>query len=224
MMKVMIADDQELMRESLKILLSSKADIEIVALAHDGRDVLALIPQHKPDVILMDIRMPVMDGVMCTKEVKKRYPDIQIIVLTTFNDDEYIYDALTYGASSYLLKGVSLDELYSAIQTVLQGGGIIHPDVAIKAMKMFSNMAKNQMELADEEIQLQSFSKTEWKIIEKIGQGLSNKEIAEELSFTEGTVRNYLSIILEKIGLRDRTQLAIWAVHQQKQVHKGAAS
>jgi len=120
MIKVMIADDQELMRDSLQILLSSKDDIQIVALAKDGKEVLELIPAAMPDIILMDIRMPGMDGVTCTKYVKERYPSIQVIVLTTFDDDEYIYDALKYGASSYLLKGVSLEELNSAIHIVVE--------------------------------------------------------------------------------------------------------
>lgn len=217
----MIADDQELMRDSLHILLSSKEDINIVSLAKDGKEVLEKIPDSMPDVILMDIRMPGMDGVSCTRIVKELYPSIQVIVLTTFDDDEYIYDALKYGASSYLLKGVSLDELYTAIHTVKQGGGIIHPNVAIKAMKMFSNMAKNNMDTRVNQEEIEHISKTEWKIIEKIGNGLSNKEIAEELCFSEGTVRNYISIVLDKLMLRDRTQLAIWAVQNQKSIMKG---
>lgn len=221
MIKVMIADDQELMRESLKILLSSKDDIEIAALAKDGNEVLQLLPKIHPDVILMDIRMPGMDGVTCTKLVKERYADIQVIVLTTFDDDEYIYDALKYGASSYLLKGVSLDELHDAIHTVSAGGGVIHPNVAIKAMKMFSNMAKHHIDADVLPDEIQNLSHTEWRVIQKVGTGLSNKEIAEELCFSEGTVRNYISIILDKLALRDRTQLAIWAVQNHQAVHKG---
>ena len=221
MIKVMIADDQELMRDSLQILLSSKDDIQIVALAKDGKEVLELIPAAMPDFILMDILMPGMDGVTCTKYVKERYPSIQVIVLTTFDDDEYIYDALKYGASSYLLKGVSLEELNSAIHIVVEGGGMIHPNIAIKAMKMFSSMAKNNMDAEINRAEIEHISRTEWKIIEKIGNGLSNKEIANKLCFTEGTVRNYISIILDKLSLRDRTQLAIWAVQNHKNVMKG---
>lgn len=212
MIKVMIVDDQELIRESLKIILSSKNDIKITALASDGQDVLNKIEIDKPDVILMDVRMPIMDGVTCTKIIKEKYQDIKIIVLTTFDDDEYIYDAIKYGADGYILKGVSLDELYSAINNVYRGGGSIHPSIASKAMKMFSNMAKNELENNIDIKEVENISKNEWKIIEKIGKGLSNKEIAFELSFSEGTVRNYLSIILDKLQLRDRTQLAIWAV------------
>ena len=214
MIKVMIADDQELLRESLKILLSSQDDIEIAGLAADGEEVLNLIPSCRPDVILMDVRMPQMNGVQCTKEVKERYPDIQVIVLTTFDDE--------YGASSYLLKGVSLDELHQAIVTVVSGGGVIHPDIAIKAMRMFSDMAKNQVESETAADELQHLSRTEWRIIAKVGNGLSNREIAAELAFTEGTVRNYISVILDKLSLRDRTQLAIWALQNQRLVRRGS--
>lgn len=217
----MIADDQELMRESLQILLSTKEDIEICALAKDGEEVLALVAKEQPDVILMDIRMPQMNDAQCTKQIKEMYPKIAVIVLTTFDDDEYIYDALKYGASSYLLKGVSLEELYQAILTVVNGGGVIQPQIAIKAMRMFSDMAKNQVESDFSTVEAQHLSLTEWKIIASVANGLSNREIAMELSFTEGTVRNYISVILDKLALRDRTQLAIWAVSNQRLVHKG---
>ena len=124
MIKVLIADDQALIRESLQIVLASHADIDVVGVVADGQEVLEKIPQLHPDVILMDIRMPVMDGVLCTKEIKERFPHIKIIILTTFDDDEFIFSALKYGASGYLLKGVSTEELYRAIQTVNQGGSI----------------------------------------------------------------------------------------------------
>ncbi|WP_075876778.1 response regulator transcription factor [Merdibacter massiliensis] len=221
MIKVMIADDQELMRESLQILLSTKDDIQICGLAKDGEEVLQLVAKEQPDVILMDIRMPQMNGVQCTKQIKEHYPQIAVIVLTTFDDDEYIYDALKYGASSYLLKGVSLEELYQAIVTVAGGGGVIQPQVAIKAMRMFSDMAKSQVESDISIADIEHLSMTEWKIIASVANGLSNKEIAGELSFTEGTVRNYISVILDKLALRDRTQLAIWAVSNQRLVYKG---
>lgn len=224
MIKIMIADDQELMRDSLSILLRSKADLDIVALAKDGNEVLDQLPRLDVDVILMDIRMPGMDGVLCTRKVKELYPNIKIIVLTTFDDDEYIYDALKYGASSYLLKGVSLEELYQAIITVTSGGGVIHPDVAIKAMRMFSDMAKQHIEQEAMNEEVQHLSKTDWRIIAKVGNGLSNREIAEELAFTEGTIRNYISVILDKLSLRDRTQLAIWALQNQQRVYQGESS
>lgn len=218
MIKILIADDQELIRESLKIILSTNNEFEVIDTVGSGKEVVESIRRHIPDIILMDVRMPDMDGVQCTKFVKEVYPEIKVIVLTTFDDDEYIFSALKYGASGYLLKGVSLDELTSAIKTVLQGGAIFNPNVASKVAKIFSEMAKNNIvaeRIHDED--LPNLSDTEWKIIQQVSQGLSNKEIAEILKFTEGTIRNYLSVILDKLQLRDRTQLAIWYIHRGKE-------
>lgn len=218
MIKILIADDQELIRESLKIILSTNNEFEVIDTVGSGKEVVESIRRHIPDIILMDVHMPDMDGVQCTKFVKEVYPEIKVIVLTTFDDDEYIFSALKYGASGYLLKGVSLDELTSAIKTVLQGGAIFNPNVASKVTKIFSEMAKNNIvaeRIHDED--LPNLSDTEWKIIQQVSQGLSNKEIAEILKFTEGTIRNYLSVILDKLQLRDRTQLAIWYIHRGKE-------
>lgn len=218
MIKILIADDQELIRESLKIILSTNNEFEVIDTVGSGKEVVESIRRHIPDIILMDVRMPDMDGVQCTKFVKEVYPEIKVIVLTTFDDDEYIFSALKYGASGYLLKGVSLDELTSAIKTVLQGGAIFNPNVASKVTKIFSEMAKNNIvaeRIHDED--LPNLSDTEWKIIQQVSQGLSNKEIAEILKFTEGTIRNYLSVILDKLQLRDRTQLTIWYIHRGKE-------
>lgn len=218
MIKILIADDQELIRESLKIILSTNNEFEVIDTVGSGKEVVESIRRHIPDIILMDVRMPDMDGVQCTKFVKEVYPEIKVIVLTTFDDDEYIFSALKYGASGYLLKGVSLDELTSVIKTVLQGGAIFNPNVASKVTKIFSEMAKNNIvaeRIHDED--LPNLSDTEWKIIQQVSQGLSNKEIAEILKFTEGTIRNYLSVILDKLQLRDRTQLAIWYIHRGKE-------
>lgn len=212
MIKVMIADDQELIRQSLEIVLSTHEDIDVVATACDGFDVLEKVKLNRPDVILMDIRMPKMDGVYCTKMIKEKYPQIKIIILTTFDDDEFVFSALKYGASGYLLKGVSMQELYKAICTVVSGGAMINPDIATKVFKLFSQMAISNYAIQVDEKNVDSISRAEWKVIQQIGQGFSNKEIAKNLFLSEGTVRNYLSNILSKLELRDRTQLAIWAV------------
>lgn len=212
MIKVLIADDQALIRESLQIVLSAHDDIEVVAAVGDGLEVIEALKNCRPDVILMDIRMPKMDGVLCTKQVKEQYPDIKIIILTTFDDDDFIFSALKYGASGYMLKGVSTDELHQAIITVSSGGAMINPDIATKVFKIFSRMAQSNFAIQVEENNVDDLSKVEWRIIQQIGFGLSNKEIASKLFLSEGTVRNYLSNILSKLSLRDRTQLAIWAV------------
>ena len=142
----------------------------------------------------------------------ERYPDIKIIILTTFDDDEYVYSALKYGASGYLLKGISMNELTEAIHKVAAGSAMINPDVAGKVIRFFSQMARGGPAIQVDERQCADLSRTEWKVIRQIGKGLSNKEISAKLYLSEGTVRNYLSSILSKLQLRDRTQLAIWAV------------
>lgn len=212
MIKVLIADDQELILQSLQIVLNSKAEIEVTDIAANGQEVVRCVRKNRPDVILMDIRMPKMDGVQCTKIIKENYPDIKIIILTTFDDDEYVYNALKFGASGYLLKGVSMDELENAIVTVYNGRAMINPDIATKVLKFFSQMAKADYTIAVGTKGVEELTKTEWKIIRQVGQGAANREIAENLNLSEGTVRNYLSAILNKLDLRDRTQLAIWAV------------
>lgn len=212
MIKVLVADDQELLRESLRIILSANNNIEVVDTVCNGTEVLESINTNIPDVILMDVRMPEMDGVTCTKIVKERYPQVKVIVLTTFDDDEYIYDALRYGASGYLLKGVSMQGLISGINTVLNGGTLINPDVATKFVRLVSEITYGNKIKAFEGEKLDNIGDAELRIIKLVGKGFSNKEIAHDLFLSEGTIRNYLSQILSKLELRDRTQLAIWAI------------
>lgn len=210
--KIVIADDQELIRDSLKIILSANVDMEVMGTVANGREVIRFVRERKPDVILMDVRMPEMDGVSCTQIIKENYPQIKIIILTTFDDDEYVYNALKYGASGYLLKGVSMAELSSAIRTVHDGKAMINPDIAVKVVRLFSQMAKSNYSINVDSRFEELISRSEWKVIQQVGYGRSNKEIAAELNLSEGTVRNSLSSILGKLDLRDRTQLAIWAV------------
>lgn len=212
MIKVLIADDQELIRESLKIVLNTHEDLQVIDTVEDGFGVLDSLKRNIPDVILMDIRMPRMDGVYCTKMVKEAYPDVKIIILTTFDDDDFVFSALKFGASGYLLKGVSMDGLYQAILTVVSGGAMINPDIATKVFRLFSKMANTNYAINVNDDNVRELNKAEWKVIQQVGFGLSNKEIAQKLFLSEGTVRNYLSSILSKLELRDRTQLAIWAV------------
>lgn len=212
MIKVLIADDQELIRESLKIVLNTHEDLQVIDTVEDGFGVLDSLKRNIPDVILMDIRMPRMDGVYCTKMVKEAYSDVKIIILTTFDDDDFVFSALKFGASGYLLKGVSMDGLYQAILTVVSGGAMINPDIATKVFRLFSKMANTNYAINVNDDNVRELNKPEWKVIQQVGFGLSNKEIAQKLFLSEGTVRNYLSSILSKLELRDRTQLAIWAV------------
>lgn len=218
MIRIAIVDDQELIRESLKIIINSDSDFEVASVAESGSELLEFLEKDAVDVVLMDVRMPEMTGVECTRIVKKKYPQTKVIILTTFDDDEYIFDALKYGASGYLLKWCSLEELSQAIHNVLEGGACFNPNVAGKVARFFTQMANSPSPVVenttfDTEYEL---SDTEWKIIEQVGLGASNKEIAASLHFSEGTIRNYLSVILDKLSLRDRTQLAIWYVSRGK--------
>ena len=212
MIKILIADDQELIRQSLMIILDNVPDFEVLDCVADGMEVMASVKEEKPDVILMDIRMPRMDGVVCTQRLKELYPDIKIIILTTFDDDEYVFNALKFGASGYLLKGISMKELSDAIRKVYNGTAMINEDIASKVLRLFSRMAQSNVAIRVEDRLTEDLKPHEWDIIVLVGSGLSNKEIASRLNLSEGTVRNSLSNILSKLQLRDRTQLAIWAV------------
>ena len=214
MIKVLIVDDQELFRDSLSIIISSSDEISVTDAVAGVTDAMESIANEVPDVVLMDIRMPGKDGVEGTRLIKNQYPEIKVIVLTTFDDDEYVYGALKFGASGYLLKGCSKTELTNAIHIAIGGGAMINPDIATKVIRQFSEMArKNDMVSANEDL-VAGLNESEIKIIQAVGHGLSNKEISRTLYLSEGTVRNYISSILAKLELRDRTQLAIWAVQK----------
>ena len=212
MIKILIADDQELIRQSLMIILNSENNFEVTDAVANGVEVIRSVRKEKPDVILMDIRMPEMDGVVCTQIIKENYPNIKIIILTTFDDDEYVFNALKNGASGYLLKGVSMKELAEAVRKVHEGTAMINGDIASKVVKLFSQMAQSNITIRVDESSVADLKETEWRITALVGSGMSNKEIAAKLNLSEGTVRNGLSTILGKLALRDRTQLAIWAV------------
>lgn len=214
MIKILIADDQELIKDSIKIILEVNPKYTVTDTVKNGKEALESIKKNKPDIVLMDIRMPVMDGTVCTKHIKEKYPDIKVIILTTFDDDDFIFSALKYGASGYLLKGASPQELYKAIDTVNAGGAKINPNIAGKVFKLFSKMAQSNYAISVNTNEVKNLSKSEWQVIQQVGLGRTNKEIAQKLFLSEGTVRNYISKILSCLQLRDRTQLAIWAVQK----------
>lgn len=223
MIQVLIVDDQELFRESLKVVLGVSPGIQVADAVSGVAEALKSAAKHRPDVVLMDIRMPGMDGVEGTRLLKERYPGMKVIVLTTFDDDEYVFGALKNGASGYLLKGSSVSELSKAIQIVHEGGAMLNPEIASKAIQQFSSMAKGTASLQVDQRGEAELSHGERQMIRAVGRGLSNKEIAGELCLSEGTVRNTISGILSKLDLRDRTQLAIWAV-QTGAVNQGMFS
>lgn len=205
MMNLIIVDDEVLIREGLKILLSVYDDINVVGVFGDGEEAYVFCQNNDVDVVLTDIRMEKCDGVMATKLIKSLDKDIKIIILTTFNDNEYIKSALSYGANGYLLKDSSSDKIYEAIKSAYLGNVVIHPDVAGKMIsnvkeKSNTDVIKEYM-LCDKEIE----------VIKLIAEGMTNKEISEALFLAEGTVKNNISTILSKLQLRDRTQIAIFA-------------
>lgn len=212
MINVMIVDDQEIIRQSLEMMLDSKPNIQVIATATDGRDAVAKVREKSPDVILMDIRMPGMDGIECLKIVKDYNKNIKVIILTTFDDDEYIYESLKNGANGFLLKGTKMAEIIEAIEVVHLGGAKMDAAVSSKVMNLFAQMAKADYTTKIDVKDYQDLNTNELKIIQAIGQGLSNKEISSNLNFSEGTVRNYISSVLRKLDLRDRTQIAIFAI------------
>ncbi len=202
-MKVVVADDDALIRDSLKLLLSLEEDIEVVGLAANGREALHLCEEMSPDIVLMDIRMPVMDGVLGTRAIKEQFPLIKVVILTTFQDDEYIKMALKNGASGYILKSRPAESIADTIRFVSKGNTVLEPEIA----SSLSGMIREKSAFRPEDYQL---TPREMEIAKLVSNGLSNKEIAAKLYLSEGTVRNYVASLLDKLNLRDRTQLAIF--------------
>lgn len=212
MTRILIVDDEEIISSSLEIMLKACENFEVVGTAENGQRAYEMALIKKPDIVLMDVFMPVMDGVESTRLIKAVLPETKIIILTTFDDDKYVFSALTYGASGYLLKGISRKELEESIIIVQNGGAMINPSVTKKVISRFSNMMQTSEHIKVNERELSRLTETERSMIKNVGRGLSNKEISAKMLLGEGTVRNYISAILEKLGLRDRTQLAIFSV------------
>ncbi|MGD2040783.1 MAG: response regulator transcription factor [Anaerolineae bacterium] len=207
--RILLVDDQQLMREGLRILLELEPDLEIVGEAGDGQSALDAYAQLEPDVVLMDVRMPGMDGVEATWRLRERWPDARIMILTTFDDDEYVFEGLRAGALGYLLKDVSGHDLADAVRTIAAGGALIEPSVARRVVTEFARMAPPSR--PPDEGLAEPLSDREREILRLLAQGLSNREIADRLSLAHGTVKNYVTTILQKLGVRDRTQAALRA-------------
>jgi DNA-binding NarL/FixJ family response regulator len=204
---VIIVDDQKLMRNGLSTLLELEGDIKVVAEAGDGQAGIDAYAAHQPDVVLMDIRMPGMDGVEATRRIMAQWPRANVIILTTFDDDAYIFEGLRAGAQGYLLKDISGVELAQAIRKVAAGGALIEPSVARKVIAEFARLEPAQRDVNDG--LLEPLSEREVEILKFIAQGLGNKQIAVRLHLAGGTVKNYVSNILNKLGVTDRTQAAL---------------
>jgi len=208
--RVLLVDDQALFREGLETLLSVHKDIRVVGQACNGQEAVEVAAKVQPDVVLMDVRMPVLDGVRATSLLKKSQPQCRVIVLTTFDDDEYIFDALRTGAVGYLLKDVASVQLVEAIRAAARGESILEPSVAAKVIAEFTRVS-SMVPSAQMEQLVEPLSERELEILALIVRGGSNKEIASQLYIAEGTVKNHITNIFGKLGVRDRTQAALKA-------------
>ncbi|GIO21566.1 response regulator transcription factor [Oceanobacillus sp. J11TS1] len=207
MYHVMLVEDQEIVRQGLRMILEQDEQIRVSCEATNGMEAIEKMTAHRVDVIFMDIRMPDMNGIEATRKIKKQWPDVQILMLTTFNDDEYALDALNEGASGFLLKTSDGKKLIEAVYSVMKGGLVLHDEVTAKVMPRLLEQSNKAVATTDVDL-----TERERTITKLIGQGKTNKEIASELFLSVGTVKNHISAILQKVGLRDRTQLAIYAL------------
>ena len=208
MIRVLLVDDQTLIRQGIAMLLELEPDLEVVGAVGDGRAAIEAVERLHPDVVLMDVRMPEMDGVTATRELHRRFPDVGVIILTTFDDDEYIFEGLKAGARGYLLKDISSEEMAEAVRTVARGEALIQPSIARKVVAEFSRLAAGSPP-APERSPLKlpgALTERELDVLKALARGMSNKEIAAALVITEGTVKTHISNILAKLDVRDRTQ------------------
>jgi DNA-binding NarL/FixJ family response regulator len=206
-MKIIICDDQEIVTEGLYRILTSDPDLEVTAIAFNGADALLKIEENQPDLVLMDLKMPVMNGVVTTRKIKEKYPGIHVLILTTYDDDEWVFDAIRSGADGYLLKDTPPNELISAMKGTIQGKSYIDPSIGPKVLSQISldkvkEHPPSTFNLSDRELE----------ILNLIAQGLTNADISQKLYLTEGTVRNYTSEIFKKLSVSDRTQAAVTAI------------
>jgi DNA-binding NarL/FixJ family response regulator len=207
MIRVLICDDQTIVSEGLKVILGTDSDIEVVGIANDGAEALEFVPQVNPDLILMDLKMPVMNGIQATRQILEKYPEVKILVLTTYDADEWVFDAIRSGAAGYLLKDAPREELIAAVKGTMAGQTHVDPDVAGKLFNHVSqSTATVDTSIAD------NLTQRERDVLRLLARGLNNTDIAAQLFLSEGTVRNYVSTIFDKLGVSDRTQAAVIAL------------
>jgi DNA-binding NarL/FixJ family response regulator len=206
MINILLVDDQNLIRQGLKALLELESDLLIVGEAENGQVALELVAELQPNVVLMDIRMPVMDGVTATREICQRFPQVNILILTTFDDDTYVAAAIGHGAKGYLLKDTPSEEIAAAIRAVDRGYTHLAPGMMAKVMAGRVNETEVALPL-----ELQELTPRELEVLKLIAAGANNREIAQQLYISEGTVKNHVTNLLSRLNLRDRTQAAILA-------------
>jgi DNA-binding NarL/FixJ family response regulator len=208
--RVLVADDQQLVREGLRVLLDLTPDIRVVGEASNGTEAVEQARHIRPDVVLMDVRMPKLDGVAATRRLQEACPEVKVIILTTFDDDEYVFDGLRAGAVGYLLKDVPSEQLAEAIRAAALGEAFIQPSVTRKVVAEFTRLAERE-HVRREQPLVEPLSARELEVLALLAEGLSNQEIADRLTIAPGTVKNHVSSVLSKLDVRDRTQAILRA-------------
>lgn len=205
MWRLLLVEDQAIVRQGLKMILEQDVNIKVAYEATNGEEAIDIVRSSPVDMIMMDIRMPKMNGIEATRIIRKDFPDVKILMLTTFNDEEYAYEALKEGASAFLLKTAAPEKLIEAVYSAAKGGLTLHDEVAAKVMPRL-------LERSEKSVMQVELTERELLVTKLVGEGKTNKEIADELYLSVGTVKNHITNILQKMELRDRTQLAIYAV------------
>lgn len=208
MIRVLICDDQAIARHGLQMILSTAPDLQIIGQAQDGQEAVDLVAQHQPDLVLMDLKMPKMTGVQATRLIRQRFPAVQVLVLTTYDADEWVFDAVRAGANGYLLKDTPPQQLIAAIRNTVEGKTPVDPSVA---GKLFSNFAKQPTPSTTTKL-VEALSDREIEVLRLMAEGLTNAEIGAQIHLSEGTIRNYISTILDKLQVKDRTQAVVAAI------------
>jgi DNA-binding NarL/FixJ family response regulator len=207
MIRILVCDDQAIIRDGLALMLNLERDMQVVGMAEDGHDAIVLMEQHTPDLVLMDLKMPGVNGVEATRQIRRQYPTTKILVLTTYDDDSWIFDAIRAGANGYLLKDTPREQLIAAIRGTIAGKAYVDPDIASKLLlRVASNQSQPATQITNK------LTEREIDVLRLIAQGLSNSDIAKRIYLSEGTVRNHVSAILSKLNLADRTQAAVLAI------------
>jgi NarL family two-component system response regulator LiaR len=206
-MKVIVCDDQATVRDGLVMLLKLEPDIDIVGTAEDGAEAVEMVADKGPDLVLMDLKMPIMNGMEATRQITMEHPDVKVLVLTTYADDQWVFDAIQAGASGYLLKDTPREELIRAIRGTVTGKTYVDPSVAGKVLEQVSSRQTQPATLITSKL-----TQREVDVLRLVAKGLSNADIADRLFLSDGTVRNHVSAILAKLGVSDRTQAAVIAI------------
>ena len=206
-MKILLCDDQAVIRDGLEMLLTLEKDFQVIGTAQDGAEAVELAAQKQPDLILMDLKMPGTNGIEATRQIRARFPEMKILVLTTYDDDEWVFDAIRAGASGYLLKDTPRQKIIEAIRGTMEGKSFVDPAIAGKLMNQVASNQKQPTSLLVEKL-----TERELDVLRLIAKGFNNSDIAGQLHLSEGTVRNHVSAILEKLSVSDRTQAAVIAI------------